>query len=137
MTKIGFLCTNVAGQRTTTHRITACVAVRASIGARHVLTEATAMRLKVYRCGRYCFFFQAEDGIRGRTVTGVQTCALPISAVHRDRWESDASSFGPVCPQPVEPRIPIDLGAPQGDDCLTLNVWASSDVARGDRKSVV
>src|SRR5438094_5517342 len=25
-----------------------------------------------------CFFFQAEDGIRDRTVTGVQTCALPI-----------------------------------------------------------
>src|SRR5688572_33226105 len=27
---------------------------------------------------RDCFFFQAEDGIRGLTVTGVQTCALPI-----------------------------------------------------------
>src|SRR5699024_11993915 len=27
-------------------------------------------------------FFQAEDGIRGRNVTGVQTCALPIS-LHR------------------------------------------------------
>src|SRR2546430_8518330 len=26
----------------------------------------------------YCFFFQAEDGIRDLTVTGVQTCALPI-----------------------------------------------------------
>src|SRR5437667_1053963 len=26
-----------------------------------------------------CFFFQAEDGIRVRDVTGVQTCALPIS----------------------------------------------------------
>src|SRR5205085_12347523 len=25
------------------------------------------------------FFFQAEDGIRALTVTGVQTCALPIS----------------------------------------------------------
>src|SRR5699024_12326268 len=25
-----------------------------------------------------CFFFQAEDGIRARNVTGVQTCALPI-----------------------------------------------------------
>src|SRR5207245_8169944 len=25
------------------------------------------------------FFFQAEDGIRAATVTGVQTCALPIS----------------------------------------------------------
>src|SRR5699024_11226605 len=28
-----------------------------------------------------CFFFQAEDGIRDRNVTGVQTCALPISTV--------------------------------------------------------
>src|SRR5690606_33531959 len=29
------------------------------------------------------FFFQAEDGIRDFHVTGVQTCALPISAQHR------------------------------------------------------
>src|SRR6266516_3829364 len=29
----------------------------------------------------YFFFFQAEDGIRARTVTGVQTCALPISGL--------------------------------------------------------
>src|SRR5256886_7686130 len=29
---------------------------------------------------RSFFFFQAEDGIRDLTVTGVQTCALPISA---------------------------------------------------------
>src|SRR2546430_11973664 len=29
------------------------------------------------------FFFQAEDGIRDLTVTGVQTCALPISYVGR------------------------------------------------------
>src|SRR5699024_11471437 len=27
----------------------------------------------------YAFFFQADDGIRDRNVTGVQTCALPIS----------------------------------------------------------
>src|SRR5207237_4039195 len=27
------------------------------------------------------FFFQAEDGIRDSSVTGVQTCALPISRV--------------------------------------------------------
>src|SRR6266550_8846709 len=27
------------------------------------------------------FFFQAEDGIRDVAVTGVQTCALPISSV--------------------------------------------------------
>src|SRR5215467_9946318 len=28
----------------------------------------------------FCFFFQAEDGIRDYKVTGVQTCALPICA---------------------------------------------------------
>src|SRR5256885_9716949 len=28
----------------------------------------------------FCFFFQAEDGIRDYKVTGVQTCALPILA---------------------------------------------------------
>src|SRR5438309_6355205 len=29
-------------------------------------------------CFFFFFFFQAEDGIRDGTVTGVQTCALPI-----------------------------------------------------------
>src|SRR5437588_12413181 len=28
------------------------------------------------------FFFQAEDGIRYHCVTGVQTCALPISLIY-------------------------------------------------------
>src|SRR5437867_7567752 len=41
------------------------------------------MQCLVHLCVRFCsfgffFFFQAEDGIRDRTVTGVQTCALPI-----------------------------------------------------------
>src|SRR5688572_15110456 len=35
------------------------------------------------------FFFQAEDGIRDLTVTGVQTCALPISDAQR-------IDFGPL-----------------------------------------
>src|SRR6266568_1525264 len=35
-------------------------------------------------CLFFFFFFQAEDGIRDGTVTGVQTCALPISA-HQEK----------------------------------------------------
>src|SRR5712672_3297107 len=31
----------------------------------------------------FFFFFQAEDGIRDKLVTGVQTCALPISSLVR------------------------------------------------------
>src|SRR2546430_7032329 len=34
---------------------------------------------------RFFFFFQAEDGIRDLTVTGVQTCALPIGIGVCDR----------------------------------------------------
>src|SRR2546430_3150545 len=36
------------------------------------------MKAVLGSCMRYFFFFQAEDGIRDLTVTGVQTCALPI-----------------------------------------------------------
>src|SRR5437879_7682677 len=38
------------------------------------------------------FFFQAEDGIRDTSVTGVQTCALPISAAASSSWFSAAST---------------------------------------------
>src|SRR5437868_9713945 len=36
---------------------------------------------RIVMVGSVVFFFQAEDGIRDRNVTGVQTCALPISAI--------------------------------------------------------
>src|SRR2546430_7259674 len=51
------------------------------------------------------FFFQAEDGIRDLTVTGVQTCALPI--------------YGAAAQQPAgaccsaQPAQPKNAGAPQ------------------------
>src|SRR2546427_1520018 len=38
-----------------------------------------ATRYSGVTCVLMFFFFQAEDGIRDLTVTGVQTCALPIS----------------------------------------------------------
>src|SRR2546429_3152698 len=40
--------------------------------------------------GGLFFFFQAEDGIRDVAVTGVQTCALPISSVSHE-----AGNYGP------------------------------------------
>jgi para-nitrobenzyl esterase len=48
---------------------------------------------------------------------------------------ADATEVGPVCPQPTDPRIPLDLGARQGEDCLTLNVWAPAGGA--DTKPVL
>src|SRR5699024_11310543 len=41
------------------------------------------------------FFFEAEDGIRGRNVTGVQTCALPISS----KLANDINSFAATVPE--------------------------------------
>src|SRR2546422_9587737 len=50
------------------------------------------------------FFFQAEDGIRDVAVTGVQTCALPISQ-HQD-------------PPRLDLDVPSDDGLSTGDPTL-------------------
>jgi para-nitrobenzyl esterase len=76
---------------------------------------------------------------------GIRYAAAPTGALRwrapqpPKRWADpvDATKVGPVCPQPTDPRIPIDLGAAQGDDCLTLNVWASSDTEAGAAKPVM
>src|SRR5258706_9950106 len=44
-------------------------------------------------CVPWFFFFQAEDGIRDWSVTGVQTCALPISRTSTEP-DSAAPSVG-------------------------------------------
>src|SRR5947208_5064955 len=54
-------------------------------------TAATRLELERYRVflplREFFFFFQAEDGIRDDLVTGVQTCALPISELGSERVE--------------------------------------------------
>src|SRR5688572_31432194 len=41
----------------------------------------------------FFFFFQAEDGIRDLTVTGVQTCALPICREHAPQpWRGNKAA---------------------------------------------
>src|SRR5205085_6898606 len=64
------------------------------------------------------FFFQAEDGIRDLTVTGVQTCALPIYG--RGRPEGHGHPGGrrlgrvPRRSEPVRAAGPRDRGVGRG-----------------------
>src|SRR3989454_4753880 len=51
----------------------------------------------------FFFFFQAEDGIRDYKVTGVQTCALPISPLERD-GHARLAPRGRDHDRPREPR---------------------------------
>src|SRR2546430_10450753 len=44
----------------------------------HIVQTVCYESLRSSEHARLFFFFQAEDGIRDLTVTGVQTCALPI-----------------------------------------------------------
>src|SRR5256886_7362544 len=69
--------------------------------ARHVLEQYIALRSRV------SFFFQAEDGIRVLTVTGVQTCALPISPAPRVATAAKSSRASAV------PRAPPDARSPR------------------------
>src|SRR2546430_4797391 len=53
------------------------------------------------------FFFQAEDGIRDLTVTGVQTCALPIWPSSPPTW-----CWTPTTRRPSTPRALRSGGTP-------------------------
>src|SRR2546430_13112614 len=72
------------------------------------------------RSGLIFFFFQAEDGIRDLTVTGVQTCALPIySALTVPSWlpgstssPSRAKLAGPSTPMLFSLITTPELGPP-------------------------
>src|SRR2546430_16478637 len=61
-----------------------------------------------------CFVFQAEDGIRDLTVTGVQTCALPIC--RRARSENFVAMrvrhFASHCVAPGKVRRPLSRRSP-------------------------
>src|SRR6266851_1160236 len=83
------------------------------------------------------FFFQAEDGIRDRDVTGVQTCALPISegrerlvviALLRKPLAAHGKRNGQILPLDlprrddplagIEPRLEIGLPLAAGRDII-------------------
>src|SRR5690625_7018073 len=60
------------------------------------------------------FFFQAEDGIRDGHVTGVQTCALPIS-----KWDKDSGTVD-IDPSNVESANRIDIDAHAGSSRIPI-----------------
>src|SRR5438094_6753078 len=77
----------------------------------------------------FFFFFQAEDGIRDRTVTGVQTCALPIwrgPRVFGDILEAirnyagadhQADRSAPFATRPDRLAVAISRGHPDQRSC--------------------
>jgi para-nitrobenzyl esterase len=86
----------------------------------------------------------SDDG-EIRAWKGLRYAAPPVGDLRfrvpqpPQRWTAvaDATSFGPACPQPTFPNMPLDLCAPQDEDCLRLNVWASADTEPGDAKPVM
>src|SRR3712207_7623980 len=85
--------------------------------------------------GELFFFFQAEDGIRDIGVTGVQTCALPISRTtmldcssnRGGKRESRTRRFFVCCVRNHSSR-----GSRMSDTSLwmTSNVWERSEERR-------
>src|SRR5256885_7323803 len=83
----------------------------------------------------FFFFFQAEDGIRDYKVTGVQTCALPISYTAVDVTDGNL---------PVPGNAQVTFGNGSGNACgqnvtppAGLNGYTATPWATGfkDRKS--
>src|SRR5438105_12413352 len=82
----------------------------------------------------FFFFFQAEDGIRDPLVTGVQTCALPISFLSRARARR-APRRGATKVRGLKPAV----RPPQIQPALKMFALGRRGDVRGlrDRKSVV
>src|SRR3712207_9402842 len=80
----------------------------------------------------YVFFFQAEDGIRDIGVTGVQTCALPISSRPARASASSAvrTAASTTSANAASSRARASTASTIGSN------WAGSTVST-DRKSVV
>src|SRR5690606_41416820 len=76
------------------------------------------------------FFFQAEDGIRDFHVTGVQTCALPISDLLFNgysvgRWDGDTLYVDTVG---FSPATVIAAGIPHGEKMhIKEKIWRSEE----------
>src|SRR5262249_59770663 len=75
---------------------------------------------------RYFFFFQAEDGIRDWSVTGVQTCALPICCSRpagcswTRAWRSGATSSATARSSRGSPRASTSWGSQTGCGCWEI-----------------
>src|SRR5690606_40679997 len=88
-----------------------------------------------YLC-HHIFFFQAEAGIRDFHVTGVQTCALPISAPPPT---SDPDPTGPAtvtpaagCPTVSDPQGLTDAGTITGP----TGTWRVCTLPRSEERRV-
>src|SRR2546430_3846853 len=83
----------------------------------------------------YFFFFQAEDGIRDLTVTGVQTCALPIcQAAARPRARRSGARVIRRRAQAARRDDGADARAHRAGGRDAVNSFV---IAKTDRKSVV
>src|SRR5687768_13730122 len=81
------------------------------------------------------FFFQAEDGIRDVAVTGVQTCALPISTPGHAAARA-AGGTGAITPSVRRPaRLSRYLSWNSGKSTTTSTISATASSAKLDARS--
>src|SRR5207249_6789150 len=81
------------------------------------------------------FFFQAEDGIRDRNVTGVQTCALPISIVPAETLIMALKNRKMNCPPKPTAATAAGASDPRDPTMITstvvVSVWSKSATMTG------
>src|SRR5688500_20083194 len=81
------------------------------------------------------FFFQAEDGIRDYKVTGVQTCALPISMPPAPIWPN--SMYWPTfCSKLVAFRGTASKHSESGTSSIVGCNFATQSSARSEERRV-
>ncbi|MFJ4167673.1 carboxylesterase/lipase family protein [Microbacterium sp. NPDC089698] len=75
----------------------------------------------------------AADGVR--SWRGIRYAVAPVGglrwrdpiAAARVEGETDATAYGPACPQSANPSVPLGDDVILDEDCLALNLWAPED----------
>src|SRR6266404_7552963 len=84
----------------------------------------------------FFFFFQAEDGIRDKLVTGVQTCALPIFGKSTCGSGDTGSWKNAIAPARVMPKVSSVVATGRRMKDSDTLIAASSWAARSWRRAL-
>lgn len=87
-------------------------------------------------------------GLTDRGVISWRGIRFALAPVGERRWrdpiavpdadgETSTIAFGPACPQPTNPAIPLGEGAVEDEDCLSLNVWVPEGETAAPRPVMV
>src|SRR5260370_21123165 len=96
----------------------------------------SVFRVACYIHSLLFFFFQAEDGIRDSSVTGVQTCALPICRMKAKELSEMEQAILSGALAPIEQRIQVEATKQKRREAIRAGMQRKAALGRSEERRV-